>query len=471
MKKIMAAVILAICLSMAAGCGSSEGDGANSAEPPVQEPAGGTENNGEQGAGTDAPRLDLPRLEEALATILDGCTEDLTGGYPVDEEFLGWVHGKYGAGALYDLADAVEKDQQDMELWHSLTGSSLHALWSGYCRDMGFRGRGGERVYWKECADEKATALSFVGDVNFSEGWSTILYLDQQVDGIFDCLSQETMAELRGADILVVNNEFTYSLRGEPLEGKDYVFRADPDRVYLMELLGADLASLANNHVYDYGEEALLDTMETLRNAGIPYVGAGKDLEEAMKPCYFVANGRKIAIVAATQVERTYSFTKEATEDSPGVLKTLEPDKFLTVIQEAEENADYVIVYVHWGTEQKAYFEADQTSLARAYVKAGADVIVGAHPHCLQGAQYLDGTPVIYSLGNFWFNSNKLDTGIFQVRIYQDGTIKCRFVPCIQKKNTTAIAQGEDWTRILDYMETISSGVSFDEEGYLSPAE
>ena len=104
--------------------------------------------------------------------------------------------------------------------------------------------------------------------------------------------------------------------------------RAAPSRGEVLQQLGADIVSLANNHVYDYGEEALLDTMDTLEQAQIPYVGAGRNLEEAEKIVYFIANGRKIAIVAATQIERSYSYTKEATKDSPGVLKNLKPDKF-----------------------------------------------------------------------------------------------------------------------------------------------
>jgi len=84
--------------------------------------------------------------------------------------------------------------------------------------------------------------------------------------------------------------------------------------------------------VYDYGEEALIDTLETLEGSGVPYVGAGRNLEEAKKIVYFIANGRKIAITAASQIERSSNYTKEATEDSAGVLKTLNPDKYVEVI-------------------------------------------------------------------------------------------------------------------------------------------
>ena len=195
----------------------------------------------------------------------------------------------------------------------------------------------------------------------------------------------------------------------------------------VLQQLGADIVSLANNHVYDYGEEALLDTMDTLEQAQIPYVGAGRNLEEAEKIVYFIANGRKIAIVAATQIERSYSYTKEATKDSPGVLKTLKPDKFTEVIREAKSNSDIVIVYPHWGTEGNHSYGADQKELAEAFVSAGADVIIGGHTHCLQGVAYIEDVPVLYSLGNFWFNNKTLVTGLAQGRIQKAGSIRLRF--------------------------------------------
>lgn len=123
--------------------------------------------------------------------------------------------------------------------------------------------------------------------------------------------------------------------------------------------------SLANNHAYDYGNEALLDTFDTLESAGIPYVGAGRNLDEALKPVYLIANDMKIAVVSATQIERNANpDTKEATAASAGVLRCLDPSALLRVIAEAKENSDFVILYIHWGTESQEDIdwlqEADQ---------------------------------------------------------------------------------------------------------------
>lgn len=102
----------------------------------------------------------------------------------------------------------------------------------------------------------------------------------------------------------MVNNEFTYTKRGSPTPGKTFTFRADPAYASYLIDMGADLVSLANNHSYDYGEVSLTDTLDTLQSIGMPYVGAGRNLEEAVKPVSFIAGDVKIAFLSATQIER-----------------------------------------------------------------------------------------------------------------------------------------------------------------------
>lgn len=407
-------------------------------------------------------------LQTEYDTILEKCQKEFISNRPINENFLAWFHSKYGDETLEQVADEVEKKEQDANLWYELTGNTMQVLWIYYCRDTGYQSELLENIYDKECAGEE-TVLDFTGDINLSEGWSTTVFMDKQANGIYDCLSSDLMLELQSADILLINNEYTYSNRGTPLAGKAYTFRAAPSRVEVLQQLGTDIVSLANNHVYDYGEEALLDTMDTLEQAQIPYVGAGRNLDEAEKIVYFIANGRKIAIVAATQIERSYSYTKEATKDSPGVLKTLNPDKFVEVIQEAKNNSDIVIAYPHWGTEGNHAYGADQKELAEAFVKAGADVIIGGHTHCLQGISYIENVPVLYSLGNFWFNNKTLDTGVAQVRIQKDGDIRFRFLPCIQSgTKTRLLTEGSQRTEVLNFMRELSKDVSIDEEGYVT---
>lgn len=357
-----------------------------------------------------------------------------------------------------------------MESWYEITGKSIHVLWIEYCRDTNVQESYLEKVYEKECSEKNKVVMDFTGDINLAEGWPTTQYLDGRSGGIRDCFSHELWEELQSADILMINNEFTFSNRGTPLAGKAYTFRADPARISEIQAIGTDIISLANNHVYDYGEEALLDTLDTVEQEEIPYVGAGRNLQEAMKPAYFIANGRKIAIVSATQIERSTNYTREATDTTAGVLKTLNPDKFLSVIEKARACSDYVIVFVHWGTENTNYYGSDQEELGRQFIDAGADVIIGGHTHCLQGFAYYNGKPIIYSLGNFWFNGRSIDTGLSQLVIYTDSNrLEFRFLPCKQRGCVTSLAGEEERARILEFMQKISSsGVSVGEDGIIT---
>lgn len=452
----------------AVGAGKSPQKGAAEAGESPRKGAVGAGGNPEAGTKENGPGEGLQEEEGAIKEILECADQEWFQGYQVDEGFLGWVLEKYGEKPVRRLQKAVRKGRQDAETWHKATGESIHALWGRYCQERGILQEGAEKTYVKECASQDRVVLDFTGDINLAEGEAVTRFLDRQEEGVRGCFSEALLEEMQGADILVVNNEFTYSDRGKPLPGKAYTFRAKPERVGVLGELGADVASLANNHVYDFGEEALLDTFATLEGAQIPYVGAGRNLEEAMKPVYFLAGGRKIAIVAATQIERSANYTKEATEDSAGVLKTLNPEKFVSVIEKARGQSDYVIVFVHWGTEHTNYYGKDQEELGRAFIDAGADVVIGGHAHCLQGFGHYKGKPIIYSLGNFWFNGQAIDTGLSQVVVHTDSNeAEFRFLPCAQKGCAASLVEepGEK-QRILDFMQGISApGVSVDGEG------
>lgn len=419
------------------------------------------------------PDSKIQDLTEAMEEVLNQAGREFIGGYLVDESFLMWLSKEYGNEAVYQLAEAVKEEPQSIEKWYEITGKSIHVLWLDYCEHTGIQSYALANVYRRECAGNSQVVLDFTGDINLSEGWSTTRYLDSCANGIEDCISEGLLAEMRAADILMVNNEYTYSTGGTPLAGKTYVFRANPERVKVLDTLGTDIVSLANNHVYDYGQEGLTDTLETLEEAGIPYVGAGRDIEEAGKTVSFIANGRKITIVSATQIERSLNYTKEATEDSPGVLKTLNPDKFVSVINKADRTSDYVIAFVHWGTENVDYYGSDQVELGQKFIEAGADVIIGGHTHCLQGFDYYEGKPIIYSLGNFWFNDRKADTGVSQVVIHTDtNEIDFRFLPCIQQGCVTSMAGEGERQRILNFMQSVSApGVTVSREGYVKETE
>ncbi len=313
--------------------------------------------------------------------------------------------------------------------------------------------------------------LTFAGDINFDENWSTMKYYNTVEEGIYDCISPELIQIMQEADIMCINNEFTYSTGGSPLENKAYKFRAHPSRVDILKELGVDIVSLANNHAYDYGEQSLIDTMATLKQAGIHYAGAGHNLEEAMAPVYFEIQGRTIAYVAASRAEK-YKMTPQATEDEPGILRCYDTELFIQTIKKAKENSDYVIAYVHWGTEYSHELEEVQLTTGKEYLDAGADIVIGAHPHCLQGIEYYDGKPIIYSLGNFWFNNKTIDTMLLNIRFYGDDTeefVELEIVPAIQANTKTVIIDEKlERERIFSFLESISINVEIDEEGIVS---
>lgn len=312
--------------------------------------------------------------------------------------------------------------------------------------------------------------MCFAGDILLAEGEITTTTLDNSPNGLQDCVSPELLEIMNNADYTCVNNEFTYSTRGTPLKGKTWTFRAHPDRVKYMKEMGVDLAILANNHVYDYGEEAMLDTMSTLKNAGIDYFGAGANLEEAMKPVYVELGGKTVAFVAASRAEK-YKMTPQATEDSAGILRCYDPALFIEVIKEARANADYVIACVHWGTEKSTVLEDAQLDTGKQYIDAGADVVIGAHTHCLQGMEYYNGKPIVYSLGNYWFAGYYQDTVLLNVRIYGDinnSNIELSVVPAMHKDGKVTIFKDEsEINRVYDYLEGLSINVDIDENGIL----
>ena len=329
------------------------------------------------------------------------------------------------------------------------------------------------KVYTKETKSAERITLAFGGDICFHDDFSNMNALRARENGIYDCISENLMTRMKDADIFMVNNEFPYSNRGTPTLEKTYTFRSKPENVTILDDMGVDVVSLANNHAYDYGAEALADSIDILNEAKVPFAGAGKNIEEAMKPVYFVANQKRIAIVSASQIERLDNpDTKEATETTPGVLRTLNPEKCVSVIEEAENNSDFVVVYVHWGSENTDLVEASQRDLAAKYVEAGADLIIGDHPHCLQGIDYIEDVPVFYSLGNFWFNSKTMDTCLVEVALGQECNIEsiC-FVPCIQQDCKTRLAEEGEAAAIINYMQGISNYAAIDADGYVTKSD
>ncbi len=411
----------------------------------------------------------VEQLNEAIEVILNDATADFIGNYPISDDFFYWVASNYGDDVIFEIVKAG--DVSNPEIWFAKTNNSIHVLWYEYCKSTGIGAYDYSHIHEIE-TDQSYVTFDFSGDVNLAEGAATTLFMDEQPNGISDCFSDDLKREMENADVLVLNNEFTYTDRGEPIPNKAFTFRTSPSRVSSMQQLGCDLVTLANNHVWDYGEIGLQDTLDTLNNVGLPYVGAGKNLTEACRAQYYIANGRKIAIVNATQIERSYSYTRQATDDTAGVLKTLDPALFCQVISDADKHSDFVIACVHWGTEGDKSYGKDQVLLANAFVESGADAIIGGHTHCLQAVEFIGDVPVYYSLGNYWFATTAnmpadYDTGLAHIEIYRNLNVTCKFIPCMFSKAKTSMVTEEHGARIFAELNALSQSVRISNDGIL----
>lgn len=321
-----------------------------------------------------------------------------------------------------------------------------------------------------ETASDDSVTIGFAGDILFDDNYAVGNAFKNAGNTAEGVIGQSLLEKMRSADIMMVNNEFPYSDGGTPTEGKTYTFRARPETSSILNEMGVDIVGLANNHAYDYGEQAFLDTMDVLDNAGVSYVGAGKNIEEASHPVYYITDsGMKIAIICATQIERLDNpDTKGATENTPGVFRCLDDTLLLERVRQAREKNAYVIVFIHWGTESTSEIDYLQTDQAKEITEAGANLIIGAHPHVLQKIDYVNGVPVVYSLGNFIFNSKTQDTGMIFTTLHKDGVVNIQFVPAVQSGCSVYEPAEEERLRILNEMAGLSPGITIDTNGYIS---
>ena len=320
----------------------------------------------------------------------------------------------------------------------------------------------------EEPEEESKLVMDFAGDINLDDEWHVMKALRERgARDISQAIDPLLIQDMRAADLCCINNEFAYSDRGSPMKGKTSTFRAKPENVSVLKDLGADVVTLANNHVFDYGEDAFLDTLDTLKGAGVEYVGAGRNLSEAMSPVYCKLDGLNVAIVNATRAEKNI-MTPEAEEESPGVLRCYETERFEKVIREADSRADVVVCCVHWGTEYSQKLEWAQRSSAKKYIEAGADVIVGTHAHCLQGIEYYNGVPVFYNLGNYWFNEKELETCLLELTVsgtQGNWSLSARIIPALQKNCKTTALSGAEGQKVFQTMERISINAGIRPDG------
>jgi poly-gamma-glutamate synthesis protein (capsule biosynthesis protein) len=248
-----------------------------------------------------------------------------------------------------------------------------------------------------------------------------------------------TAPRLGAADIAVGNLENSLSRAGAARQGNDS-FGADPRVMQGLELASFDALSLANNHVGDFGPQALVQTVRLLRSARFATFGAGANAVEARQPAVVERSGVRFGFLAFNAIGETPT----AGRDRPGAVSVrMQPrtgplnasdlDVLVADIRALRKRADVIVVYPHWGQQYTSEAVPDQRRVGRALVDAGADLVIGSHPHWVQGAEIYRGKLIAYSLGNFVFDmdsSRRTEEGVvLELVLWGDQVKAAEFVP------------------------------------------
>ena len=259
-----------------------------------------------------------------------------------------------------------------------------------------------------ETPKQQALSIIAVGDILLGRG---VEYHINRVQGDFTYPFRQVVDVLRQGDIVFANLEGPLTESTNSLDPNGKIVLKSPEKAAEgIKYAGINVLNLANNHIMDYYEQGLLDTINILDKHGIAYTGAGKNIEEARKPAIIEKNGLKIAVISYTDMAE-YTFKGNpmlsfaADENKSGVA----PRKYELIKEDIDairEEVDILIVSLHWGVENSFNVTEEQIEFAHQLIDDGVDIILGHHPHRFQGVEIYNGKPIVYSLGNFIFDQN-----------------------------------------------------------------
>ncbi|UPK76685.1 CapA family protein [Nocardioidaceae bacterium SCSIO 66511] len=275
---------------------------------------------------------------------------------------------------------------------------------------------------------DTVTTVTVVGDIMLGRRVGEQLTAADDPAAVFRPLARR----LASADVTVGNLESTLSDAGAPTQGDDS-FAAEPSVRRGLRLAGFDVLDVANNHLGDYGVPALRTTLARIESTGVEYVGAGANRAEARTPVVREVDGVRIGFYATDSIGETPG----ATARSPGTNRLDMPPRtgpldraalreISADLRRLDRRVDTVIVMPHWGTQYTHVPEPSQRRAAAAFVRAGADVVAGGHPHWVQPIERAPNAVVAYSLGNFVFDMDfmrKTQEGVFLEIVLWDGEV------------------------------------------------
>ncbi len=276
------------------------------------------------------------------------------------------------------------------------------------------------------------------------------------------------LSHLRAADLTIINLECVIAHSGRPWSRwpKVFHFRADPLAISSLRLAGIDGVVLANNHVLDYEEEALLEMLELLKQSGIAYAGAGRNRQEAIRPAVLETHGLKIGLVAFTDNEPGWA----ATETTAGTnwIEVSLSESSLKAVRESiararAAGADLVIFSIHWGPNMLERPSPLFREFAHAVMEAGADVYHGHSAHLFQGLELYRGKPIIYDAGDFVDDYDvdaklRNDQGLlFRLHVEEKALKRVELIPTLIANCQVNLATGSTWQMIAERICTLSA--------------
>ena len=296
--------------------------------------------------------------------------------------------------------------------------------------------------------------INAVGDVMLAGRWAAAIRKNGY-DSPFSAVARE----LRTGDITIANLESPIARAGSEYTEKKFRFRAEPEVASALKTSGINLVTLANNHSMDFGGQALSETMKNLGSNGIAWVGAGEDLSSARKVALYTIKGRRIAFLGYSLTQPVEFF---AGRNRPGTAPGFEKF-FVGDIARARLQADFVIVSFHWGAEGRSEIQPYQRTVAHKAIDAGADVIIGHHPHVLRGIERYKTGIVFYSLGNFTFasKSRSADASLIVRLLLNDTKREAELLPLDILHRRVGFqpqpASEKQAVRIIDHLNTLSN--------------
>ncbi|MDD5173199.1 MAG: CapA family protein [Patescibacteria group bacterium] len=273
-------------------------------------------------------------------------------------------------------------------------------------------------------------SLVAVGDISYSRGVERIVKKENDINYPF----LKIQDYLKNADLVFGNLE-TPITQGLEIPDFEMIFRSNPGTEQALKQAGFSILSLANNHTLNFGEKGLKDTFNYLENVGIKYVGAGQNEQEVYQPVYIEKKGIKFAFFAYNDTDVVPNFYEASSNNAGTAFMRME--KMDEAVKEAKQKADFVIISMHAGIEYTNEPNESQVNFAHAAIDAGADLVIGHHPHVVQVLEKYKGKYIFYSLGNFVFDQPQIretEEGL-AVKIYFDknGINKISFLPVVME--------------------------------------